>query len=575
MSNNQNNKNNKHTLQNLEKHFQLPISTIEKSYPVEETIKTDLELIGKDNNLYNILFQPSNPYGESTVQLWSKYYTNDLPFLKDSKKLMKKYKPVHESYLLDEYIELKNNSQFCEKFHYIEWDRFKFLNNYSIVNLFFSVYRLFNPFCSLLLPIIMLLITYFFLRLQGMPITLFDYLKFSYNMFMKTNTLSRLFSSEEISIKNKLYMIMSFGFYLLNIYTNINITIQFHKNLNNIHNFMNKMRDYLHNTTNSMETLLEQTKKLKTYSHFNENLMKHRETLLVIKERLDGIQDYKWNFTEIFNLGKIMTLYYEIYNNVEYENSVMYSFGFNGYIDNLNGLHKNIKSKNIHFANFSTKKETRFTDLYHPSLLTQNEKPIKNTCKLDKEMIITGPNASGKTTILKSTLFNIILSQQLGLGFYKNALVNPYRYLHCYLNIPDTSGRDSLFQAEARRCKDIINSVKDNKERHFCIFDELYSGTNPYEATASAYGFLKYLTKHKHSHFMLTTHLIDLCKKLDDHKKIQNMSMKVKEKEDDFIYTYLFEKGISTIKGGVKVLIDLDYPREIIDTTKHFLKNEM
>ena len=147
MSNNQNNKNNKHTLQNLEKYFQLPISTIEKSYPVEETIKTDLELIGKENNLYNILFQPSNPYGESTVQLWSKYYTNDLPFLKDSKKLMKKYKPVHESYLLDEYIELKNNSQFCEKFHYIEWDRFKFLNNYSIVNLFFSVYRLFNPFC--------------------------------------------------------------------------------------------------------------------------------------------------------------------------------------------------------------------------------------------------------------------------------------------------------------------------------------------------------------------------------------------------------------------------------------------
>ena len=567
--------NNKNMLQNLEKYFQLPVSTIKKSYPIDDNIKTDLELIGNENNLYNILFQPTNKYGEATIRQWNKYYTNDVQFLKDSKKLMKKYKPKHESYFLDEYIDLKNNSQFCEKYHFIEWDRFKFLNNYSIVNLFFSLYRLFNPFCSLLLPIIMLLITYFFLRLQGMPITLFEYLKFSYNIFMKTNTLSRLFSSEEISIKNKLYMIMSFGFYLLNIYTNVNITIQFHRNLHNIHNFMKKMKDYLINTTNSMETILEQTQKLKSYSSFNDNLIKHKETLLLLKERLDGIQDYKWNFAELFNLGKLMTLYYEIYNNIDYENSIMYSFGFNGYVDNLNGLYKNIKSKNIHFANFSTKKETRFTDLYHPSLLIQNEKPIKNTCKLDKEMIITGPNASGKTTILKSTLFNIILSQQLGLGFYKHALVNPYRYLHCYLNIPDTSGRDSLFQAEARRCKDILNSVKDNKERHFCIFDELYSGTNPYEATASAYGFLKYLTKHKNSHFMLTTHLIDLCKKIDNNKKIQNMSMKVEEKEDDFIYTYIFEKGISTIKGGIKVLIDLDYPREIIDTTKHFLKNEM
>jgi len=566
--------NNNNMLQNLEKYFQLPISTIHKSYSIDDNIRSDLELTEKDDNLYNVLFQPSNQYAEGTIQQWNKYYTDDIHFLKDSKKLIKKYKPKHESYVLDSYIDLKNNSNFCEKFHYIEWERFKFLNNYSPVNSFFSMYRLFNPFCSLLLPIIMLLITYFFLRMQGMPIKLWDYLMFSYTMFMKTNTLSRLFSNEEISIKNKLYMLMSIGFYVLNIYTNINITIQFHKNLHKIHDFMNDMKEYLHKTTNSMEDLLLQTSQLKTYQYFNDTLGKHRNTLLSLKERLDDIQTYKWNFTELFNLGKVMTLNYEIYNSVEYENSLMYSFGFNGYIDNLNGLYKNIKNKNINFANFSRKKETRFTDLYHPSLLAQGNKPIKNTCNLNKEMIITGPNASGKTTILKSTMFNILVTQQLGLGFYKSGTINPYKYLHCYLNIPDTSGRDSLFQAEARRCKDIINSITDNKERHFCIFDELYSGTNPYEATASAYGFLKYLTKYKNSHFMLTTHLIDLCKKLESNPKIQNMYMNVEEDGDDFIYTYIFEKGISTIKGGVKVLIDLDYPKEIVEIAKEFLKND-
>jgi hypothetical protein len=567
--------NNINMLQNLEKYFQLPISTIHKSYSIDENIRSDLELTEKDNNLYNVLFQPSNQYAEGTIQQWNKYYTDDISFLKDSKNLIQKYKPKHESYMLDSYIDLKNNAHFCEKFHYIEWERFKFLNNYSPVNSFFSIYRLFNPFCSLLLPIIMLLITYFFLRMQGMPIALWDYLKFSYNIFMRTNSLSRLFSNEEISIKNKLYMLMSIGFYILNIYTNINITIQFHKNLHKIHDFMNDMKVYLHKTINSMEDLLLQTRNLKTYQYFNDALDKHRNTLLSLKERVDDIPKYKWNFIELFNLGKVMTLYYEIYNSAEYENSLMYSFGFNGYIDNLNGLYKNIKNKNINYANFSRKKETRFTDLYHPSLLAQGNKPIKNTCDLKKEIIITGPNASGKTTILKSTMFNILITQQLGLGFYKRGTINPYKYLHCYLNIPDTSGRDSLFQAEARRCKDIINSIKGNKERHFCIFDELYSGTNPYEATASAYGFLKYLTKYKNSHFMLTTHLIDLCKKLESNTKIQNMYMNVEEDGDDFIYTYIFEKGISTIKGGVKVLIDLDYPKEIVDMAKDYLKNDI
>ncbi len=65
-------------------------------------------------------------------------------------------------------------------------------------------------------------------------------------------------------------------------------------------------------------------------------------------------------------------------------------------------------------------------------------------------MIITGPNASGKTTILKTTLINTILTQQFGCGFYSEATMYPFNHIHCYLNIPDTSGRDSLFQSETR-----------------------------------------------------------------------------------------------------------------------------
>ena len=77
-----------------------------------------------------------------------------------------------------------------------------------------------------------------------------------------------------------------------------------------------------------------------------------------------------------------------------------------------------------------------------------------------ENMIITGPNASGKTTFLKTTSINIICSQQIGADFFTMGSLHPYTHIHSYLNIPDTSQRDSLFQAESRRCKDILDIVR-------------------------------------------------------------------------------------------------------------------
>ena len=223
--------------------------------------------------------------------------------------------------------------------------------------------------------------------------------------------------------------------------------------------------------------------------------------------------------------------------------------------------------------------------------------PVKNTVSLDKRLVITGPNASGKTTILKMTMLNILFSQQLGHGFYEaGTRIRPYHQLHSYLNIPDTSGRDSLFQAESRRCKEILDKLSGGlcpPVRHFCIFDELYSGTNPYEAIASAYGYIMHLTKHDNVDFMLTTHYIQLCKLFQSQKtesesdkrekiainsevnetnKIRNLHMDVADRGNyDFKYLYTLRPGISAIKGGIKVLYDLQYPASIVDATRRIL----
>ena len=165
---------------------------------------------------------------------------------------------------------------------------------------------------------------------------------------------------------------------------------------------------------------------------------------------------------------------------------------------------------------FSTKKKTYLKKQYYPLLDNEGDN-VSNDCNLKKNIIVTGANASGKTTYLKTTTINLILSQQFGFGFYRSATINPYTHFHTYLNIPDTSERDSLFQAESRRCKeiiDILNTTPKDKTRHFCIFDELYSGTNPEEASKSGVAFLSYLNNVKNLDYILTTHYVYICNML-------------------------------------------------------------
>ena len=233
----------------------------------------------------------------------------------------------------------------------------------------------------------------------------------------------------------------------------------------------------------------------------------------------------------------------------------------------MRGLITNIQSKKIGFSTFNLKKKLVIKKSYYGAHL--NSDKVTNDVKLDKSMIITGPNASGKTTTLKSTLINILITQQFGCGFYKSANLRPFEHLHCYLNIPDTSGRDSLFQAEARRCKEILDIIQcKKKERHFCVFDELYSGTNPDEAVISATAFMRYMMKNKNVKCLLTTHFVSVCKELDKDEEIENNKMATEETKEGFTYTYCLKPGISEVKGGLKVLSDMNYPSEILNDSK-------
>jgi DNA mismatch repair ATPase MutS len=286
-------------------------------------------------------------------------------------------------------------------------------------------------------------------------------------------------------------------------------------------------------------------------------------------EELKTTVPFKASIFKINEVGDLLKKYYVLYDNIAYGDALKYSFDFEGFLNNLKGVHYNVSKGRISSTKFSIFSTTEFKDQYYPSI--SKGSAIANDCNIKRNLIITGPNASGKTTYLKTTMLNIIFSQQVGYGFYSEGILTPYSHIHSYLNIPDTSGRDSLFQAEARRCKDIIDIINSNKGgRHFAIFDELYSGTNPQEASKSAYAFLLYLSNKPNVDFILTTHYLSVCKKLKKNPRIRCLKMNARElPSGDIEYNYRISSGISKVQGAIKVLKDMNYPDEIIQTIEN------
>jgi DNA mismatch repair ATPase MutS len=375
-----------------------------------------------------------------------------------------------------------------------------------------------------------------------------------------------------VSIDKVIYLFFTFALYLLQIYQNAVQCHRFYLNVQLINNHLQEMRAYCNYSIQSMETFISINANKPTYHLFCSDVQKNCETLKKFNELLHDIKPFSKSFSKIGEMGYLLQCFYELHANIEYEEAISYSFCFEGYIDNLKGVAENLQNNVISYAEFDTDSNCKMVDQYYPPLIGEN--PVKNNCSFSKNIIISSPNAGGKTTMIKTTTINIIFSQQLGCGFYKSCVLNPYTHIHSYLNIPDTSGRDSLFQAESRRCKeiiDIINEYSGDKYRHFCIFDELYSGTNPIEATKSAYSFLLYLCKFNNVNFILTTHYVDICKKFRKSENVQNYKMAVEIGENGNIqYTYKMKKGISRIQGAVKILEQMNYPKEIIDCIKNY-----
>jgi hypothetical protein len=594
--------------------FKLPIEYLDTSslFVINNNIVNDLELVKANElaitnnsldhsandanyNLYYHVFDPKTIFEKNVINKWSKYYTNNKEFLLETQDLIKNYKPLKKVEFSDSpcvndlvvYNNCENiiyDNGFVNKYQYIDIPLLNKFNNNSLVLQALSVYNLSTPIVSLLIPILFLLLPFFIIKLQGHNVTFELYFNHLKTVF-SNHIIGQLFSSlSDTNLTNKIYILFSFGFYIFQLYLNINGCIKYFYNIKYIHNILYDLKEYILETLKTYDNFLNYSKNLNHYKEFNEFILSNSAIFNSYLCQLRRLTPYSLSMSKVVELGQLMKCFYYLNKNDSFINSLYFSFGFNGYIKNILTLQQFISAKVMNYCSYNSNSEpTHFDNSYFANLnnieaLTieksdpcsvKTKTIVKNSYKLDKNIIITGPNASGKTTLLKSTLFNILLCQQIGCGFFNNASIKVYDYIHCYINIPDTGGRDSLYQAEARQCKNILQLIENNKDKtHFCVFDELYSGTNPDEAISSAYGYLNHLNKLNNIDYMLTTHYNKLCKKLN--KQNNNFFMKVKKNEhnDDFEYTYKIKKGISNVKGALKVLKDLEYPENIITNMK-------
>jgi hypothetical protein len=617
--------------------------------------ETETETGGVVKGLYHYVFSPTSVYGTEHLPIWSKYYTTDIEYLKNTQTLLEMFdnqilercitQNTEHSSSVEAFAVMKDTwkdfrgtgklSDFKEKFSYIETPFLSKLNGSSSFLQFLSLYNISSPVIALLTPLIVLIIPFFVLMMRGLAVSISEYIDILKTIISQHSVGKFLTQFSTVSVEQKMYILMSVIFYAIQVYQNIMACIRFYRNIKLVHTHIHTINGYLISTGVNMSYMIQliHTYHLSSYEPFREELASKYALLEEVTRALSDISPFSVSVSKFFQIGYVMKNYYSLFSQNDLNELLEYSFGFNAYIEHLTACRSFVVDGTIHACSFAeaeaepepeakrpltpipeddseakgeadaetkddseakdaeTKdeaeaslpppppepvavvKKTRVTKLisqvYAPLRAAAPAAVIANDIVLDKQLIITGPNAAGKTTVIKTTLFNIILSQQIGYGFYKNAVINPYDFLHCYLNIPDTSGRDSLFQAESRRCMEILRCIMDNPtKRHFCIFDELYSGTNPYEAVAAAYGYIGYISKNPRVDLILTTHYIELCELLEKRNAgaITNLHMSVSP--DTGAYLYKIANGISSIKGGLKVLRDLDYPNEIVESAR-------
>ena len=161
------------------------------------------------------------------------------------------------------------------------------------------------------------------------------------------------------------------------------------------------------------------------------------------------------------------------------------------------------------------------------------------------------------------------MAQTLGIAPVEIMEVTCFNYISTYLNIPDTKGEKSLFQAEMEQVYQHIKQIDTMEidKFSFIIMDEIFNSTNYYEGVSGAYAIGKKLSKYPNNLTILTTHYPYLTK-LSEGDKYHNYYFDAKLIDNEIQCDYIIKKGTSG-KGIALELMKLKgFDKDMVDDAK-------
>jgi len=246
-------------------------------------------------------------------------------------------------------------------------------------------------------------------------------------------------------------------------------------------------------------------------------------------------------------------------------------------IDILNSFSKRaIKYKYI-CPEIIDEKKIEITQGRHPVIeanLPHGERYIPNDILLDKDqqiIMITGPNMSGKSAILRQTALITILAQIGSFVPAKKMRFSIVDRIFTRVGASDNiSMGESTFMVEMNETASILNNLTDHS---LILLDEIGRGTSTYDGISIAWAIAEFLHENKNNpHVLFATHYHDLNEMESIFKGIKNFNVSVKETKDDVVFLRKLVKGGSNHSFGIHVAKMAGMPKLVLDSAKNKLK---
>lgn len=198
-------------------------------------------------------------------------------------------------------------------------------------------------------------------------------------------------------------------------------------------------------------------------------------------------------------------------------------------------------------------------ELYHPMI----PKAVSNGISLRKGALITGSNASGKSTFLKTVAINAILSQSIHTSIAKSYKA-PFFRVYSSMSLRDNlAGNESYYMVELKALQRILRASKEGDAPMLSFVDEVLRGTNTVERIAASSHILKELNQRNVLSFA-ATHDIELTYLLED--EYENYHFTEEIKEGDILFSYRLFQGRTQSRNAIKLLELMGYDKKIVDS---------